>query len=201
METKSPEASLILEKAIEAIKGAETLFFEGRKLHSGVIPETYRQLNLSEPVTRQRYYSWSSDGVEYARVESAVAIGELNLTTVFVKNQEGIWDVLPQCSAEVSVIFKRDQLLGIFPFFRFFSTLRYPYELSLGKECHDDLQQFVVKGHLRSKPCWCEDDISSRFAYIICANHGRLRSLREETFGGRMLHLVLDTISTDQPID
>src|SRR5262249_31403340 len=97
-EGASPELLLALKKAVTAFKDAETLFFDGRKLHtdaSAQIQETYRQLNSPAPITRQKYYSRNHAATNYVRVESTVGFGGKDLTTVFIKNREGIWDVYP----------------------------------------------------------------------------------------------------------
>lgn len=202
MGRENSEALAILERALLPIKSAETLFFEGRKLHTNdLIREGYRQLNLPAPVTQQRYYSWNSAGTDYVRVESTIVVSETVLTTVFIKNHHGIWEVLPECVADVSTIFKRDQLLGTFPFFRFFATFDYPYELSVVNEVQGSPQELIVQGHLSGKPIECEADISADFAYTVGTTDRQLRLLREKTFGGRSVHLVLDTVKMNPSMD
>jgi len=195
------EPLLVLLKAIAAFKNAETLFFEGRKLHrTGPVREAYRELNSPVPVTRQRYYSWNSAGTNYVRVESTVDFEGRDFTTLFIKNGDGIWDVYPSLVCEVSAIFPRDQLLGTFPFFRFFSTLEYPFELSTDAAQTNE-EQFVIKGRLAAKPPECHEDIASEFSYTTNTRSCHLCSLYEKTFKGKSLELVLDTVEVDGPID
>ncbi len=191
----------LLERAIAAIKSAETLFFEARKLHTaGVVQKMFEQLKLPVPVRLQKYNSWDCAGVSYVRVETSMAVGAMNRTKLFIKNRDGIWDVLPHCVVEVSTIFKRDGLLGTFPFFRLFSIPQYPYELRINKS-PGSREQLVVKGRLAAKPLHCEDDIASECSYAIDAENGHLRSLNEKTFIGRSLHLILDKLELDGPIN
>lgn len=200
---QSPEPLPVLEKAVEAFKNAETLFFEGRKLHTtgqAVLQEAYRESNLPEPVTRQKYYSRNSAGTNYVRVESSSAFGGKDLTTVFIKNSEGVWDLYPTVACEVSAIFKRDQLMGTFPFLRFFSSLEYPYELSID-QAQTNKEHFVIKGRLTTKPPHCEEDIAREFSYTINTKSGHLCSLYEKTFQGKSLELVLDTVEINRPTD
>jgi hypothetical protein len=198
-----PEPLLALKRAVTAFKDAETLFFEGRKLHTAgpaVIQEAYRQSNLPIPVTRQKYYSWNHAETNYVRVESTVGFEGRNLTTVFIKNSEGIWDVYPTVVCEVSAIFKRDQLFGTFPFLRFFSAIEYHYDLSTDAAQTND-EQFVVRGLLASKPPQCDEDIAKNFSYTISTRTGHLCSLYEKTFTGKTLELVLDTVEINRPVD
>jgi len=199
----NPEAVALLERAIAAIKSAETLSFEARKLHTtGVVQKLYEQweLPVPVPVTLQKYNSWDCAGVSYVRVESSMSVGEMNLTKLFIKNREGVWDVLPHCVVEVSTIFKRDNLLGTFPFFRLFSIPQYPYELSID-ESSGSREELIVKGHLAAKPLHCEDDIARECSYTINAGNGHFCSLNEKTFNGRSLHLILDKLELDRPIN
>lgn len=197
----NPEPLVLLERAIAAIKSAETLFFEARKLHTtDVVQKIYEQLKLPAPVTLQKYNSWDCAGVSCVRVESSAAVGEMNLTKLFIKNRDGIWDVMPHCVVEVSTIFKRDNLLGAFPFFRLFSIPQYPYELSVD-ESSGSREQLIVKGRLAGKPLHCGDDIASECSYAINAGNGHLCSLNEKTFFGRSLHLILDKLEFDRPIN
>jgi hypothetical protein len=200
---EAPEPSPALRKAVAAFKDAETLFFDGRKLHTTTLPsiqEAYHQLNLPIPVTRQKYYSWNHAAAAYVRVESSVCFDGRDLTTVFIKNREGIWDIYPTVVYEVSAIFKPDQLMGTFPFLRFFSSIKYPYELSANPSQNNE-SQFVIKGRLASKPPQCQEDIASRFSYIISTKTGHLRSLDEKTFGGKTLELILNTVEINRPMD
>src|SRR4051812_11822886 len=121
MEDGNVELSLTLKRAVMGFRDAETLHFEGRKSHTAShlsIQEAYRQSNLPVPVTREKYYSWNYAEANYVRVESTVGFEGKDLTTVFIKNDEGIWDIYPTLVCEVSAIFKRDQLFGAFPFLR-----------------------------------------------------------------------------------
>jgi hypothetical protein len=184
-------------------RDAETLHFEGRKLHTVSHPsiqEAYRQSNLPVPVTRQKCYSWNYAEANYVRVESTVGFEGRDLTTVFIKNDEGVWDIYPTLVCEVSAIFKRDQLFGTFSFLRFFSTLEYPYELSLNKTQTTE-EQSVIEGRLAGKPPECHEDIASEFSYTISKRTGHLCSLNEKTFGGKTLEIVLDTVEISRPID
>src|ERR1700759_1310183 len=100
----SAEMFSILERAITAFKHAETLFLDGRKLHTAAplqVQEAYRQLNSPLPGTRQKYYSWNHAAINYVRVESTVGFEGRDLTTVFIKNRDGIWDVYPNLACEV----------------------------------------------------------------------------------------------------
>ncbi len=178
----NPEAVALLERAIAAIKSAETLFFEARILDAAaVVQKMYEQLKLPVPVRLQKYNSWDCAGVSYVRVETSMAVGAMNPTKLFIKNRDGIWDVLPRC-------------------FRLFSIPQYPYELSID-ESPGSREQIVVKGRLAAKPLHCEDDIGSECSYTIDAENGHLRSLNEKTFMGRSLHLILDKLELDGPIN
>jgi hypothetical protein len=195
------ELLLTFQRAVIAFKDANTLFFEGRKLHTtGPVHDAYRQSNLPEAVTRQKYYSWNCAETNYIRVESTVGFDGRDLTTVFIKNRGGIWDVYPTVVCEVSAIFKRDELIGTFPFFRFFSALEYPYELNADTTQTNE-EQFVIRGHLASKPPECEEDIASEFSYTISKRNAHLSSLYEKTFKGKSCELVLDTVKVNRPID
>lgn len=197
----NPEAMELLERAIAAIKSAEALFFEARKLDAAaVVQKMYKRLKLPIPVRLQKLHSWDCAGVSYVRVESSMAVGEMNLTKLFIKNRDGIWDVLPHCVVEVCTIFKRDNLLGTFPFFRLFSIPQYPYELSID-ESPGNREQLIVKGRMAAKPPRCEDDIASECSYTINTENGHLRSLNEKTFIGRSSHLMLDKLELDGPIN
>jgi len=124
----------------------------------------------------------------------------MSMTTLFIKNRDGIWHVLPQCAAEISGIFAHDRLLGTFPFFRLFSTLEYPYDLSVN-ESDCGTEQVVVKGLLTAKPLHRQEDIASDFSYRLDTKSRRLFALDERTFGGRSLHLEFDRWSINEPID
>jgi len=197
----NPEAVALLERAIAAIKSAETLFFEARILDAAaVVQKMYEQLKLPVPVRLQKYNSWDCAGVSYVRVETSMAVGAMNPTKLFIKNRDGIWDVLPRCVVEVSTVFKRDNLLGTFPFLRLFSIPQYPYELSID-ESPGSREQIVVKGRLAAKPLHCEDDIASECSYTIDTENGHPGSLNEKTFMGRSLHLMVDKLELDGPIN
>ena len=218
----NPEAVALLERAIAAIKGAETLSYEARELYttgfvpkmyeqllklpvpvslakSGFAQRMYEQLKLPVPVALRKYISWACADVNYARIEGSMPFGEISLTKLFIKDRDGIWDVLPDCLVEVSTIFKRDNLLGILPFFRLFSIPQYPYELSVG-EFPDSREQLMIKGRLAAKPLHCEDDIASEFLYAVNTGNGHLCSLNEKTFFGRTVHLMLDKLEFGLPI-
>jgi hypothetical protein len=181
------------------MSGAETLFFDARKLHTtSSVGRYYRQLQLPVPITRQKYYFWNRGGINYTRVESACAVQGLNMTTLFIRNPDGIWHLLPQCAAEVSSVFRRDQLLGTLPFFRFVSIPKYPYEVS---ESDAGIDQVLIKGRLAAKPVGSEEDISGEFSYLINTRNDHLCSLDEKTFAGRSLHLEFDILSTSEPMD
>ena len=77
---------------VTVIKSAEYLFFDARNLHTtGVVPRLYGQLNMPVPVTRERYYCWNRAGASYVRFESAFAVGEGNMTSLGIKNRDGLW--------------------------------------------------------------------------------------------------------------
>jgi hypothetical protein len=197
------EDFLALKRAVTAFKDAETLFFDGRKLHTAapaLIQDAYRQSNLSLPVTRQKYYSWNHAETNFVHVESTVGFDGKDLTTLFIKNREGIWDVYQTLVCEVSAIFKHDELMGMFPFFRFFSALEYPYELSVDTS-HSSEEHLVIKGHLSAKPPQCQEDIASEFSYTISKGTGHLCSLYEKTFKSKSCELVLDTVEINGPVD
>jgi hypothetical protein len=194
---------LALTRAVAAYKNAETLFFEGRKQHTAspaAILHAWRESNVPEPVTRQKYYSSTRAGTTLVRVESNIGFNGRDLTTIFIKNSEGVWDVYPTVACEVSAIFKRDQLLGTFPFLRFFSTLEYPYELSIDKAQTNE-EQLVIKGRLGAKPPQCEEDIAHEFSYTIKTESAYVSSLYEKTFQGKSLELVLEHVEVDRPMD
>jgi hypothetical protein len=65
----------------------------------------------------------------------------------------------------------------------------------------DGLERLVVKGRLMAKPLQCEEDIASEFSYTINSKDRHLCSLREKTFAGRSLHLELDSVEINRPID
>jgi hypothetical protein len=190
---------LHLERAIAAISGAEALFFDARKLHTNsAVGRQYRQLQLPVPITRQKYYLWNRGGTDCTRVESACTVQGVSMTTLFIRNRDSIWHLLPHCAAEVSSVFKRDQLLGTFPFFRFVSILKYPYEAS---ESEAGIDRVLVKGRLAAIPLDSEEDVSSEFSCLINTRNHYLCSLNEKTFAGRSLHLEFDIFSTNEPMD
>src|SRR5436190_20436508 len=123
------KAKPALENAVRAINSAQTLQFRGRRLHAAA--PTYGLDSLKDVVTRQTYYSWNDAGRMFIRVESSVTVLDRTIATIFLKNPEGIWEILPQYVCEVSAIFTHDQLLGTFPFLRLSLTVQYPYELHL----------------------------------------------------------------------
>jgi hypothetical protein len=196
----NPEAVALLERAIAAVKGAETLSFEGRELYTtGFGRKMYEELlKLPVPVAQRKYISWACSDVNYARVEGSMLFGEIQVTKLAIVNRDGIWDVLPDCVVEVSTIFERGNLLGILPFFRLFSIPQYPYELSID-EVPGSREQLKVKGRLAAKPLDCEDDIASEFSYAVNTGNGHLCSLDETTFFGRTVHLVLDKLEFGLP--
>ena len=197
------EPLLTLTRAVAAYKNAETLFFEGRKLYTAspaALRQAYCELYLREPVTRLRYYSSTRAGTTLVRVESSLDFDGKDLTIVFIKNSEGVWDIYSTVACEVSAIFKRDQLLETFPFLRFFSTLEYPYELSID-EAQTNQEQRVIKGRLGAKPPQCEEDIAREFSYTIKTKSAHLSSLYEKTFQGKSLELVLEHVEVNRPMD
>jgi len=199
-ENSEPLASL--KRAVTAFMDAKTLFFDARKLHTAapLIQDAYRQSNLPLPVTRQKYYFWNHAETNFVHVESTVGFDGRDLTTVFIKNREGIWDVYPTAVCEVSGIFKHDELMGVFPFFRFFYSIEYPYELSVDTAQTNE-EQLVIKGRLSAKPPQCQVDIASHFSYTISKRTGHLCSLYEKTFKGKSCELLLDTVEINRPID
>ncbi|MDE3100004.1 MAG: hypothetical protein KGJ88_11080 [Verrucomicrobiota bacterium] len=200
IENRNSEAGSLLEGAIGVIGRAETLFFEARKSQPDTVREIYGQMNLPAPATRQRYYNWNCTGMNYVRVESSIAIPGREVTTLFIKNREGIWDVRPKHAVEVSTIFKRDELLGTFPFLRLYAIPRYPYELHVDS-AYGSIDQIVVKGRLKTKPIHCSEDIANEASYAIDRKSMRLRSLNEKTFGGRSLNLNFERLSTNETMD
>ena len=201
MKTNSYGNPLVLEEAIKAINTAETLFFDARNLHTtGWLRRWYDQVHLPAPVTRMRYYSRNCAGMSYVRVESAVIVLDTDITSLFIKNRDGVWHVLPEGAAEVSTCFTPDRLLGVFPFFRLISIPEHPYELTVDKS-KDNIEQIVVNGHLVAKPLHCEEDIASDFTYTLHTRNSQLSALNERTFAGRSLHLEFDRWSTNELID
>lgn len=197
----SSEAVLLLKRAAAAINSAENTFFDARNPHTdGVVRKLYCDNNLPVPVTQSRYYSWNDSGVGCVRVESSCDALELKLKSLFIKNREGIWDVMPECAAEVSAIFSPDQLLGTFPFFRFFSSLQHPYELSVGERGGDN-DHVVVKGRLEAKPVDTREDIAREFSYTLEKGSAHMAALEEKTFFGRCVHLEFDKWVINAPVD
>jgi hypothetical protein len=135
------------------------------------------------------------------RVESSATVRGMNITTIFIKNEEGIWEVLTDQACEVSKVFTNDQLDGVFTFSRLFSCLQYPYELHLSEESHGGAECFVIDGKLANAPGANGPDIAREFTYTIRKGDGLLYSIHELTFAGRSIDLELDKLELNQEMD
>jgi hypothetical protein len=102
---------------------------------------------------------------------------------------------------EVSKVFARDQLLGVFPFFRLFSCLQHPYELHLSEESHRGAECFVIDGRVPDALGATGPDIAKEFTYMIGKRDGRLYSIHERTFALKCLDLELDKLELNRALD
>ncbi len=135
------------------------------------------------------------------RAESSAVVGSLTMTTLFIKNDEGIWHVLSGHACDVSKVFTPDQFLGVFPFFRLFSIPQHPYELQLSDGDYQGAAPRILHGKLSHAPGAGAPDIAREFRYTLHKEDGRLRSLHEETFAQRSLDLEFDKWELNQPLD
>ena len=99
----------VLEKSIAVIREARTHYFEGT-------------VTAMTGVSRRTYYMENRDGWLRSRVESSATVRDQHFHTTFVKDSDGIWDVMSNQAVEVSGVFTEDQLFGIHPFKRFFRS-------------------------------------------------------------------------------
>jgi hypothetical protein len=183
-----PEAREVLEKAILAFSNAQTLYYEGTRTHPN-------------GVTQQKYWLENDDGAARIRVESSATVSGMQVSTTFLKDEAGIWDIHPDRVIEVSGVFGSDNLLGVYPFFRFFACRQHPYELELSEEEINGAQHLVLNGKLSAAPDANGPDIAKEFTYRIAKWTGLLHSIRELTFAKRSLDLRLDKLELNQPLD
>jgi hypothetical protein len=182
------EAKDVLERAIAAFSNAQTLYYEGTRSHPN-------------GVTHQKYWFSSDGGAARIRVESSATVSGMQVSTTFLKDGAGIWDIHPDRVIEVSKVFGNDNLLGVYPFFRFFASRLHPYELDLSGEELNGVQHFVVNGKLSAAPDATGPDIAREFSYRIAKGTGLLYSIRELTFAKRSLDLRLEKLELNQPLD
>lgn len=135
------------------------------------------------------------------RVESSATVLGLSVTTIFIKNEDGIWEVWADEVCEVSKIFANDQLPGVFPFFRLFASLQYPYEVHLSEENHGGAECIVISGELPHAPPANGPDIAKEFTYRVGKVDGVLVSIHERTFAKLSVDLELDKLELNQPLD
>ena len=185
---------LVLEQLIDSLDRAATLHYEGEKTSPKTRP-AIAPGNAKIPVTNQRYYLKKANGRVRIRVESTATVMGTTLTTVFLKTETGVWEVLPDQLWEVSQVFSPDQLLGVFPFFRLFACLRHPYGLTLTEEMLGDTRYVAVSGSLAEAPGG--PDIAREFTYWINPADGHLHALHEQTFGHRTPDLTFDRLEFD----
>jgi hypothetical protein len=198
----SPEARPILERLVQSLQNAQKLHFEGRKTHPNAGGGQAAGPGKDKvPDTQQKYYLSNEGGMTRIRVESSVMFQGMNITTLFIKNEAGIWEVMMEQVCEVSKVFTRDQLLGVFPFHRLFSCLEHPYELDLAGEHYGGTECFVISGKLADMPVANGPDIAREFAYRVGESDERLYSIHERTFGTRSLDLELDEFELNMPLD
>jgi hypothetical protein len=196
------QARTILERLIRTLNHARTIHFEGRKLHPNwAAGRVDGHVNDKPPVTRQKYYLQNDGGINRIRVESSATVFGMTVATLFIKNEEGIWEVLTDQVGEVSKIFTSDQLLGVFPFRRLFSCLQHPYDLQWSEEQRGDAGYFVVTGKLPDAPGASGQDIAKEFAYKIGLADGLLYSLHELTLRLRSNDIELDKMELNRPFD
>jgi hypothetical protein len=196
------KAKSFLEKLIRTLNNARTLYYEGRKLHPNpTAGQADNQANDKAPITQQKYFLQNEGGLTRIRVESSATIFGMSITTTFIKNEDGIWEVLTDQVCEVSKIFTTDQLLGVFPFRRLLPCLQHPYELHLSEEKRGDVQCWVIAGKSSGAPGENGQDLAGEFTYKIGQADGLLYSLNEMTFGKRFNDLELDKFELDHPLD
>lgn len=197
----------ILKNVISLIGRAQTISYEATKLHPTNFPWR-TALNSprfdfgrhapfgKEPRVRQKYFFLRDGPSVLVRVESEL-IGDIaGFTTLFIKNREGIWRILPNQICEVSNVFQEDQLYGTFPFFRLLAITRHQYEMAV----IEDGDAWVLHGTLECKPK-NESDISTEFLYVIEKKNGLLRLLNERTFGGGAIHLKFERLKFGGSVD
>jgi hypothetical protein len=183
------KAKLVLEKLIQTLNDAQTLYYDGRKI------------GPKSSVTLQKYYLKNDNGIIRIRVESSATVSGMNITTTFIKNENGIWEVLADQVCEVSKVFTSDQLLGVFPFFRLFSCLQHPYVLDLSEENLGGTECFIINGKLSNAPSANAPDIAKEFTYTIGKMDGLLDSIHEMTFGKRLIDLELEKLELNQVLN
>jgi hypothetical protein len=196
------KARLVLEKLIRALNNAQTLYYEGNKPPSNWIVN-WRMAHGQDkgPGTQQKYYLKNDGGMVRIRVETTGIVRGLSITTMFIKNEDGIWEVLMDQACEVAKVFTSDQLHGVFPFSRLFSCLQHPYELHLSEENHGGVDCFMIDGKLSDSPDAKGPDIARQFTYRIRKVDGLLYSIHELTFAGRSIDLELDKLELNQALD
>ena len=142
---------LVLKRLVDSLDRAATLHYEGEKTSPKTRP-AIAPGNAKIPVTNQRYYLKKANGRLRIRVESTATVMGTTLTTVFLKNETGVWEILPNQLWEVSQVFSPDQLPGVFPFFRLFACLQHPYGLTLTEEMLGNTRCIAVSGTLADAP-------------------------------------------------
>jgi hypothetical protein len=199
-------AGPVLEKLIRTLNNAHTIYYEGKRTHpSRVNRQVDPQRNNTGLVTQQKYqqkyYHKNDGGMARIRVESSATVRGMNITTIFIKNEDGIWEVLTDQACEVSTVFTSDQLQGVYPFSRLFSCLQHPYELHLSEENRSGAECFVIDGKLASAPDAKGPDIAREFTYKIRKGDGLLYSIHEMTAANRSIDIELDKLELNQALN
>jgi hypothetical protein len=183
----------ILAQSNLLIGNARTLHYTGIK--------TSPDHESAGTVTRQQYYFSNDSGTTRIRVESSAEAFGMNLATLFITDQDGVWEVLSDHVVEVSTVFPNDALPGVYPFFRFLLCLDYPYELVLNNENHNGAEHWLIKGALSNPPDANGPDMAREFTYRIAKNNHRLQSIHERTFANRFLDVTFNKFELNQSLD
>ena len=200
------KARPVLEKLIRALNGAPTLYLEGKRTHPSRVAgkadgHANDKVSVPQQKYQQKYYLKNDSGMARIRVESSATVRGLNITTIFMKNEDGVWEVLTDQACEVSTVFTSDQLQGVYPFSRLFSCLQHPYELHLSEENRSGAECFVIDGKLASAPDAKGPDIAREFTYKIRKGDGLLYSIHEMTAANRSIDIELDKLELNQALN
>jgi hypothetical protein len=196
------DAKSTLDKLIHTLNSADTLSYEARKLPPpDIVAGTNAPARSVVPVGRQKYYRQSTGEMSRVRVETSATVRGMDITTIYVKDENGVWEIFVDCIGEVSQVFKSDKLPGVFPFFRLFSVPEYSYELQLSTENSNGVEYQIVSGRLPEPPTDNSRDVAAECAYKLSLGDGRLYSIHERTFGKLALDLEFDKLELNPVLD
>ena len=182
---------IILDKTIELITNAQTLYFEGTKPPEHGAQRTVRYFRMKTP-----------DGSFLTRIENTAIHPLLTIHTLFIKNKDGIWDVFTNNAAEISTIAKSDSLYELYPFQRLAAFTQYSYDLNTSEIESNNTRFFLIKGRLLETPNVTDkNSVAKEFAYVIGESDFMPYSLHEVSLSGRIIDLTIHSIEDNQPLD